>query len=408
MLIRTNASRLLSLKKTIRTISVLMVIILMFFTPLLGKASAHAYSASYTTLNLTKLQTDMVFTLDELSVIELTGGDISGNGMLEQEEFDAIKGKLEQILKENLTFKTGGQAREWDELKSLEIDRQGDATKVIMRAAYPPVSASEPVSFQDQLYKNDAKTNYVDLLTINYGVENSTSALSGTNRMWTMLLSEGDYAGLQEDIGVSVQNNTPDSPATSPVGDDSENSGNLSGWVSFFKLGMNHILTGYDHLLFLFSLLLARQTFKQHALMITAFTVAHSITLTLSVLGWINVSAAFVEPAIALSICYVAIDNMVRKKVSRRWILTFIFGLIHGMGFADILVAMDIPKKQLGVDLISFNLGIEVVQVTLVLLLLPLLGLMHRWKYGKMTVIVGSAIALLLGGMWMVERTLMA
>ena len=95
-----------------------------------------------------------------------------------------------------------------------------------------------------------------------------------------------------------------------------------------------------------------------------------------------------VEPVIALSICYVAVDNIVRSSVSNRWVLTFLFGLIHGMGFADILKEMNIPKNELAVDLISFNLGIETVQIAIVGLLVPLLYLMHRYKYARRIVVL--------------------
>ncbi|MDG0814280.1 HupE/UreJ family protein [Cohnella rhizosphaerae] len=178
-----------------------------------------------------------------------------------------------------------------------------------------------------------------------------------------------------------------------------------SGWFSFFKLGMNHILGGYDHLLFLFSLIVARQTFKQYAAMITAFTIAHSVTLTLTVLGWISVPGSIVEPLIALSICYVAVDNMLRANVRYRWVLTFLFGLVHGMGFADILVEMNLPRASLGIDLASFNLGIEAVQLGLIAVCLPLLYALHRYKHEKRVVYAASSLALLLGGLWLFERT---
>ncbi|MNN59260.1 hypothetical protein D3C81_1743640 [compost metagenome] len=161
-------------------------------------------------------------------------------------------------------------------------------------------------------------------------------------------------------------------------------------------------------MLFLFSLLIARQTFKQYAAMITAFTIAHSITLTLTVLGIVNISPRIVEPAIALSICFVAVDNMLRNEVSYRWVLTFLFGLIHGMGFADILKEMNLPKSQLAVDLISFNLGIETVQVILIAILLPLLGLLHRWRFSRRAVLAGSFLAFLLGAVWLVQRLVLA
>ncbi|NBD24924.1 HupE/UreJ family protein [Paenibacillus glycinis] len=178
----------------------------------------------------------------------------------------------------------------------------------------------------------------------------------------------------------------------------------MSGWYSFFDLGIHHILGGYDHLLFLFSLVIARQKFKQYATMITAFTIAHSITLSLTVLGIIDISPKFVEPMIALSICFVAIDNMIRKEVSHRWILTFLFGLVHGMGFADLLKGMNLPTSQLATALISFNLGIETVQITLVGVALPVLILMHRWKYSKYAVYATSSLAFVLGAIWLGQR----
>jgi hydrogenase/urease accessory protein HupE len=113
-----------------------------------------------------------------------------------------------------------------------------------------------------------------------------------------------------------------------------------------------------------------------------------------------------VEPAIALSICYVAIDNILRKEVSHRWVLTFFFGLIHGMGFADILVGMHIPKSELAIDLASFNIGIEIIQLSIIAVLLPLLTLLHRSKYSRYAITSISTIAFLLGGIWLFQRLL--
>ncbi|BBH18673.1 membrane protein [Paenibacillus baekrokdamisoli] len=384
------------------SICLMAVLILLLILPFERKVDAHAYSAGYTTLSLTKSNIEMTYTLDELSVIELIGGDVNKNGMLEQEEFTAVKDQLLAMIKKNVIVQINNEVQDWTQLESIVLDRKGDATKVILKASFPPVSASQPISLSDNLYMNDAATNYVDLLTINYGKQKSTAALSGKNRVWAMQLTESDYGGLQQDMK-SPQNNGS-GQAEGPKNEASSSSEGISGWYSFFTLGINHILSGYDHLLFLFSLLIARQKFKQYAAMITAFTIAHSITLTLTVLGIIDVSPRIVEPAIALSICFVAVDNIVRKEVSYRWVLTFVFGLIHGMGFADILKEMDLPRSQLATDLISFNLGIETVQVTLVAILLPLLGLLHRWRYSRHAVTAGSTLALLLGGIWLAQR----
>ncbi|NBD25686.1 HupE/UreJ family protein [Paenibacillus glycinis] len=380
------------------------------------QADAHAYSAGYATLDLTKTSTELTYSLDELSVIELVGGDVNKNGMLEQEEFEKVKDPLIALVRQNIVLKLGGTATPWTKVVSSVLDRQGDATKAILKVSYPPVGANQAVAMTDQLYKQSSTSNYVDLLTINYGNQKSTAALSGDNRLWAMQMTESEYAALPQDASSPASGNgqaekpdangqanaaTQSSTASRPQsGGDSP----TSGWISFLKLGINHILSGYDHLLFLFSLLIARQTFKQYAAMITAFTVAHSITLTLTVLGIIDVSPRIVEPAIALSICYVAIDNIVRGKVSYRWVLTFLFGLIHGMGFADLLKEMDLPKSELAGDLISFNLGIEIVQISLVAVLLPLLYLLHKWQYARRAVMAGSAAAFALGGIWLAER----
>ena len=109
----------------------------------------------------------------------------------------------------------------------------------------------------------------------------------------------------------------------------------VSSWTSFLKLGMLHILTGYDHLLFLLALLVWKQSFKQYAAIVTSFTIAHSITISLAVLGIVDLPSRFVEAVIAFSICYVAAENLFRKEIRHRWGLTFLFGLIHGLGFAE-------------------------------------------------------------------------
>ncbi|MBP0723673.1 HupE/UreJ family protein [Bacillus sp. RG28] len=382
----------------IRIFFLLLISFVWVFSPVSKVAQAHAYSASFTTLDLTKEQTKLSFLLDEISVIELTSGDVNHNGMLEPEEFNAIKSKMEKILQEHLILKINDKEQNWSKIEEMSLNRKGENTQLHFVATYPALLPSQSISLTDNLYQNDTK-NYVDLVKINYGNQNSTSALSGTNRTWSMILSDNDYAGFHSNSTNSntVQPTHINTKTDQPISND---------WFSFLKLGMNHILSGYDHLLFLLSLIIARQSFKQFATVITAFTLAHSLTLTLTVLGIIHVPPSIVEPAIALSICYVAIDNIIRKEVSHRWVLTFFFGLIHGMGFADILVGMHIPKSELAIDLASFNIGIEIIQLSIIALLLPLLALLHRSKYSRYTITSISTIAFLLGGIWLFQRIL--
>lgn len=151
----------------------------------------------------------------------------------------------------------------------------------------------------------------------------------------------------------------------------------------YLGLGVEHIFTGYDHLAFLFALLIVtgagpggvrlRDKARRVLGVITAFTVAHSVTLIASALGLVALPVRVVEPAIALSIAYVAIENLLNPAPRHRWLVTFGFGLVHGFGFASVLKEIGLPDKGLVLSLLSFNLGVEVGQLAVVAALLPLL-----------------------------------
>jgi hypothetical protein len=141
---------------------------------------------------------------------------------------------------------------------------------------------------------------------------------------------------------------------------------------SMLKLGVQHILTGADHLVFLLGLILVGGTLRSLAGVVTAFTLAHSITLALAALSVFAPSPRLVEPAIALSIAYVGIENLFVKDASRRWRITFPFGLVHGFGFAGALREIALPRAQVPVALVSFNLGVEIGQLAVLSVALPL------------------------------------
>jgi hydrogenase/urease accessory protein HupE len=176
----------------------------------------------------------------------------------------------------------------------------------------------------------------------------------------------------------------------------------------FVPAGIHHILIGPDHLLFLVGLLLLGGSLRKLALVVTAFTLAHSLTLSLAVLGLVNAPARVVEPAIALSIVYVGIDNlMVRSGRDLRPWIALGFGLIHGFGFASVLREMDLPRRALGWSLFSFNVGVEIGQL---LVVVPLaLALRYLWKrndfIAKRIAVAGSVVVIAAGGYWFIERT---
>ena len=176
----------------------------------------------------------------------------------------------------------------------------------------------------------------------------------------------------------------------------------------FVPAGMHHILIGPDHLLFLAGLLLLGGTMRQLLLVVTAFTIAHSITLSLAALGMVIPPANAIEPAIALSIVYVGADNLLVSaggRDTRAWI-AFAFGLIHGFGFANVLREMDLPGRALGWTLFAFNLGVEIGQVVFVVLIASVFVWIRSRSEaaGRRLVFAGSVVVMLAGAFWFVER----
>ena len=188
----------------------------------------------------------------------------------------------------------------------------------------------------------------------------------------------------------------------------------LSQVTPYFSLGVKHILTGFDHLLFLLGLLLLPLSLRQLLALVTTFTIAHSITLAVSVLGVVSAPSRWVESCIALSIVYVALENVWELRHAdsaaaflspwkRRLVVTFLFGLIHGFGFSYVLKEIGLGGQSAGA-LLMFNLGVEAGQMIMVLTVFPLLYLaFHRWRYLQFAR-VASLMVGVMGSYWLVER----
>ena len=180
---------------------------------------------------------------------------------------------------------------------------------------------------------------------------------------------------------------------------------------NFLKLGVEHIVTGYDHLLFLFALLVMAPRFREAALIITSFTMAHSITLGLATLNVVSFGSKLVEPLIAATIVYVGVENLIRRSApTGRWLLTFAFGLVHGFGFASALRELGVSSGTTGVavPLLSFNLGVEVGQVSITALILPLIWSARRSPtFCRYAVPACSATVIALGACWFVQRAVL-
>lgn len=170
----------------------------------------------------------------------------------------------------------------------------------------------------------------------------------------------------------------------------------------FAKLGIEHILSGTDHILFVITLVLAYVSLKYTLRLVSAFTISHSITLILAGTGILTLSSRITEPLIALSIAYVALGSTIFKN--NRWLglgkshnkvgAVFAFGLFHGLGFAGLLVDLGIPKNLFVSSLLSFNIGIEIGQLFILSLVIPLIYLFrHKSWYPKAVTIVAIFIS---------------
>jgi hypothetical protein len=177
----------------------------------------------------------------------------------------------------------------------------------------------------------------------------------------------------------------------------------------FVALGFFHILDGTDHLLFLFCLVIPFRRLRALVPVVTAFTVAHSITLIASAYNLAPGALWFpplIETLIAMSIVYMALENIVAARLERRWLITFGFGLVHGFGFSFILrQTMQFAGQHLLVSLLSFNVGVELGQLLVLLLMIPALELLFRFVVAERTgTIIVSALVTHTAWHWMIER----
>jgi len=183
--------------------------------------------------------------------------------------------------------------------------------------------------------------------------------------------------------------------------------GALEVMKTFIPSGIHHILIGPDHILFLVGLLLLGGTWLALVRIVTAFTIGHSITLSLAALNIVSPPASVIEPAIALSIVFVGADNLVRGsgRDLRAWV-ALVFGLVHGFGFANVLREFGLPPEALGWSLFSFNVGVEIGQLVIVLVVATVLAALRRRseRLGYRVAFAGSIVVIAAGTYWFVQR----
>jgi hypothetical protein len=239
-------------------------------------------------------------------------------------------------------------------------------------------------------------------LTADLPAETTAISFSWDKRFGTLVLRQNGV----EDGYTGYLTSGQSSPDIAVIGGDKQ-----TGWQVFghyIPVGFEHILPmGLDHILFVLGLFFLSTHLRPLLWQITAFTLAHTVTLALGAMGWVTVPAMIVEPLIAASIVYVAIENIFTSHLTRwRPVIIFAFGLLHGLGFASVLGEFGIPDDQFFPALIAFNIGVEFGQLTVISLAFLAIGMWFRFKpwYRARISIPASIVIAIIGAYWFVER----
>jgi hydrogenase/urease accessory protein HupE len=315
---------------------------------------------------------------DAAQIVEL---DKDHEGIVTQAEFAQTRSQLETVVARQIVIAADGKAAKHssshsrlDENNNVEVLLNFDAVALFNLQIESELVAFLPLGHRQylQVQKSTGETIFEHLLSAT------------------------------EDSAI-VQ--MPHANATTPPFE------SVRSFANFLSLGVKHILTGYDHLLFLFGLLLVARGFLSSLGIITSFTIAHSITLAVATLHLVQIPSRIVEPLIAASIVFVGIENLLRGDIPKaRRLVPFGFGLIHGFGFASALREAGIGSGTGGIilPLFSFNLGVELGQIMVASLALPII-----WKLRENPMFIArwapacSATVVLLGSFWFVQRVWM-
>ena len=343
-------------------------------------ARAHDVGLSSATVQLRTNQLEAILTFAVREMQEVVPLDLNHDGSVSADEFAQRRESLATAIATNLQFNFDGVLAEPDNF-SCQLD---SSNNVDVTLNFPHA----------QLSQLDLDFVVIKLLTPGHRMFFSLLGPAGETIAERLLSQSSTLVTIRLDQAASAAGTAPHEPPPSFAG--------------FVKLGIEHILTGYDHLLFLFGLLLVTRNFMSALKVITCFTLAHSITLGVATFDLVQISSRIVEPLIAVTIVYVGAENVWKRGDPHgRWLLTFAFGLIHGFGFASVLREMGIGARAGGVamPLFSFNLGVELGQLVVAAILLPLIWRLRKKEtFLKRGVPACSILVALAGTYWFVQR----
>ncbi len=335
-------------------------------------ASAHPAPFSYLDLHLEERRIDGSLTVHVIDLAHELNSDEPAI-LLDQGVLSRQYGQIGSILQDRIRISGGEPAGiEWKSIAAVPGD---DAVRLGFTIAAPPPAALE---VQAQIFPYDP--THQTFVNIYEGDE--------LRQQWIFAAGDG--------------------PRTYFAG---TTAGVFAVMETFIPSGVHHIMIGADHILFIIGLILLGGSWRRLAVIVTSFTIGHSVTLSLAALDIVMVPAAVIEPLIALSIVVVGADNLLRgadptKSRDLRMGIAFVFGLIHGFGFAYVLREFGLPDAQLAWSLFSFNLGVEIGQLAIVVVVAVLLEMLRRRseKAARHVATIGSLAVMAAGAYWFAER----
>lgn len=335
---------------------------------LVGALSAHPANVAYARVSIADTAVEVALSLNLFELDLVLSLDRDLDGRVDAAELDSRRGDIEAYLREKVGVSAAGRALPAT-VPAFTPGRSADGRAVL----------DATLRFAGTMPLRDVVVRCEPLTEL--GADHTTLGLidvDGARREFVFRAGT-TYRG------------TPGLAATA---------------LEFLKLGIVHIFIGYDHIAFLIALLLTGASLLAVVKIVTAFTAAHSLTLSLAALDVVTLPPAVVEAGIALSIVYVAAANLFSTRGEGRWVVSFLFGLVHGFGFAAVLKDLGLPSSALVTSLVTFNVGVEIAQVAIVAAALPLLYALRRTRLQVPVMRAASAIILTLGLVWLYQRTL--
>lgn len=385
-------------------------------------ARAHNPDTSYARFTIARDRFAAKFTYDVTSLVRIVPGlDADGDRRLTRAELDTAVPTIVDFLRTTIPFEVDGKQTDFGALQPVAWPP--DAGEAIAEKDYHAPTSLISFQFDQPLATPPAdvwlRFDFFETLGLRHTV---LGAFAHDGDEYEVLFTafEPDYF-FETNYAPTPEPTTPTAKgigAAQPPVDDYANtpearpapphrrSSDETVWSRlrlFFVFGVEHILIGYDHILFLLSLIVVSR-FGELVKVVTSFTVAHSITLALATLGWVEIPSNVVETAIAATIVFTAVENFWIHDTSGRWRLTFVFGLIHGFGFAGVLRDLDLPTEGFVRSLLAFNLGVEAGQLVIVAALAIPATMLARWKHGRAAQCILSGIIALCGIGWFLDR----